>query len=55
MIGLVVDIVDEDCLKEVEVVDEDHLIKVEVVSEDCSMNVHVRFGTHHRQGLDHQI
>jgi len=38
----------------VEVVDEDYLKMVEVVEEDCSMNVHVRFRTHHRQGFDHR-
>ena len=30
------------------VVDEDYLMVVEVMEEDCSMNVHARFGTHHR-------
>jgi len=37
------------------VVDKDYLMKVEVVEEDCSMNVHARFGTHHRLGFDHRV
>ena len=36
-----------------EVVDENYVMVVEVVEEDCSMNVHARFGTHNRQGLDY--
>ena len=36
----------------VEVVDEDYLM---VVEEDYSMNVHARFGMHHRLSLDHRI
>jgi len=28
---------------------------VEVVEEDCSMNIHARFGTHHRLDFDHRI
>ena len=47
VVDLVVEVMGEDCLKEMEVVDEDYLMKVE--AEDCSMNVHARFGTHHRQ------
>ena len=39
----------------VEVVDEDYLMVVEVVEEDCLMNVHTRFGTPHRQGLDYRL
>jgi len=39
----------------VEIVDEDYLMVVEVVEEDYSMNVHTRFSTHYRQGLDHRI
>ena len=53
VVGIVVEDVSEDNLKEGEVVDEDYLMKVEVVEEDCSMNVHSRFGTHHRQDIDH--
>jgi len=53
VVGLVVEVAGEDCLKDV--VDEDYLMKVEVVVEDCSMNIHARFGTHHWQGFDHRI
>ena len=30
------------------ILDEDCLMEVEVVVGDCSMNIHTRFGTHHR-------
>ena len=35
VVGLVVGVVGEDCLREVGVVVEDYLIKVEVVTEGC--------------------
>ena len=54
VVGLVVEIVGEDCLKEVEIVGEDCLKEVEVVDEDCSMNIHTCFGTHQYQAFDHQ-
>jgi len=55
VVGLVGEVVSEDCLKEVEAVDEDYLMKVEVVEKDCSMNVHARFDTHHWLGFDHRV
>ena len=39
----------------VEVVNEDYLMVVEVMEENYSMNIYARFGTHHRQNLNHQI
>ena len=55
VVSLVVEVVGEDCLKDVEVVDEGYLMKVEVVEEDCSMNVHARFDTHHQPDFDHRV
>ena len=55
VVGLVVEVMGEDCLKEVEVVNEDYLMKVEVMAKDYSMNVHARFCTHHQQGLVHRF
>ena len=47
VVGLVVEIVGEDYLKEVEVVDEDYLIKVEVVAEGCLLNDPTHSGACH--------
>jgi len=55
VVGLVVEVVGEDCLKEVKVVNEDYLMMVEVVEEDYSMNVHARFSRHHRLGFDYRV
>ena len=54
VVGLVVEVVGEGCLKEVEVVDEDYLMVEEAVEEDYSMNVYASFGTHHRRSLNHR-
>ena len=54
MVGVVVDtrMVVGKKIVGVEVVDENYLM---VVEKDCLISVHARFGTHHRQGLDHRI
>ena len=54
VVGLVVEVVDEDYLREVKVVDEDYLMKVGVIEEGCLMNAHARFGMYHWLGFDHQ-
>jgi len=48
VVGLVVGVVGEDCLREVEVVDEDYLMKVEVMAEGCLLDDPTHFGVYHR-------
>ena len=55
VIGLVVRVVGENCLREVEVVDEDYLMKIEVVAESCLLDDPIRFGAYHRLDFDHQV
>ena len=52
VVGLVVGVVSENCLREMEVVDEDYLIKV--VVEGCLLDDPTRFGVYHQLGFDHQ-
>ena len=52
MIGLVVVVVGEDCLREVGLVDEDYLMKVEVVAGGCLMNNPTHFSTYHRLAFE---
>ena len=55
VVGLVVGVVGENCLREVEVVDQDYLMKVEVVVEGCLLDDPTRFGAYHQLGFDHQV
>ena len=55
VVGLVVGVVGENCLREVEVMDEDYLMKVEVVAKGCLLDDPTRFGAYHRLGFDHQV
>jgi len=44
VVGLVVGVVGEDCLREMEIVDENYLMKVAVVAEGCLLDDPTRFG-----------
>ena len=55
VIGLVVGVVGEDCLREMEMLNENYLMKVEVVAEGCLLDGPTRFGAYHRRGFDHQF
>ena len=53
VVGLVVRVVGENCLREMVVVDEDYLIKLEVVTDGCLLDDSTRFGEYHRLDFDH--
>jgi len=55
VVGLVMGVVGENCLREMVVVDEVYLMKVEVVTEGCLLDDPTRFGAYHRLGFDHQF
>jgi len=55
VIGLVVGVVSENCLRQMEVTNEDYLMKVEVVVEGCLLDDPTYFGVYHRLGFDHQV
>ena len=55
VVGLVMGVVGESCLREVEVVEEGYLMKAEVVAEGYLLDNPTRFGVCHRPGCDHQV